>query len=283
MLFVQARHMTVGREYEMHRGPTHGRRLVTLLSKIAPSGKSRRVLVRIEDGVGAGSEREVSTQWIHELPGARPTPSQAAGKPEKRRVPPADPNWLPAPGDAVAWSQTLGSRFTVLSVDAEGGIARIEGVVMQMVEKFDAPVSELSRYQQPRLVVRDAELEDRLRDRLPKKAGHPGGQHKSKPPRIESIEEDEDLVERLVFSLGCIDFYRHRFAKGSSPQAAEERLRKDLRAAKKIRKRHTREYLRLRVPQRFDVVLMDRPLQGDIASCYVSRLQLPAKSRRHAA
>lgn len=271
--------MQVGKQYEMQRGPTRKTRRVTLLDRTAPSGRSHWVLVRIEDGISAGKEKEVSSQSLHHLPGQRPAERRKVRKPTRleRRVP---HGWVPERGDVVAWTQTLGSRCTVLLVDSEQGIARIEAVVMGMTECFDAPISELSPYESPDLVVLDGELEERLGDRLP-----PTRPHRLPPERARTSSEvpeldDEDVIERLIFSPSCITFYQRRFARGCDVGRAEERLRAELHQAKRLRKHPTREYLRLRVPRRFDVVLKKRPMQEDFESCYVRHLQLPAKSKR---
>ena len=271
--------MQVGQQYELQRGPTRKTRCVTLLDKDAPSGRSHWVLVRIEDGISAGREKEVSTRSLHHLPGAhppRPLKARRAVQPE-RRVP---SGWIPKQGDAVAWTQTLGSRCTVLSVDSGQGIAKIEAVVMGMTQRFDAPFSQLSPYESPDLVVHDGEVEERLGNRLPTarpcrlplKAAPVGGEV--------ADPDDEDVVDRLVFSPSCVEFYRRRFARRCDAERAEQRLRTELQQAKRLRKHPTREYLRLRVPRRFDVVLKKRPVPGDFESCYVRGLQLPARSKR---
>jgi hypothetical protein len=275
---VRAVEMQIGQQYEMQRSPTCKTRRVTLLDKDAPSGRSHWVLVRIEEGISAGKEKEVSSQSLYPLPGAPPPRHRKAKKSEKpeRRVP---LGWMPEQGDAVVWTQTLGSRFTVLSVDPGRGIAWIEGVVMGMIERFDAPVSELSPFEPPALTVFDSEVEERLGDRLPEVRTH-RIPLTGKPPSVESTEPDEDVIDRLVFSPNCIRFYRQRFARRCDLRRAEEQLRSELQKAKRLRRHPRREYLRLRVQRRFDVVLSKRPIQGDFESCYVRRLQLPAKSKR---
>jgi len=187
---------------------------------------------------------------------------------------------MPKRGDAVAWTQTLGSRCTVLSVDSGRGIAQIESVIMGMTEHFDALISELSPYESPDLVVHDGEMEEQLGDRLP--ATRPHRLPLKGTPTGGEVSElhDEGLVDRLIFSPGCITFYRRCFASGCGAGRAEERLRAELYRAKWLRKHPAREYLRLRVPRRFDVVLKKRPVQGEFESCYVRRLQPPVKSKR---
>jgi hypothetical protein len=127
--------MQIGQQYEMQRGPTYRTRRVTLLDKNAPSGRSHWVLVRIEDGISAEKIKEVPSQSLHHLPGAEPPQRRKARKPKRpeRQVP---RGWMPERGEAVAWTQTLGSRCTVLSVDPRRGVARIEGVVMGVTKDW---------------------------------------------------------------------------------------------------------------------------------------------------
>jgi hypothetical protein len=280
VFFMRADEMRIGDEYGMQRGPSRRCRQVTLLAREAPSGRSHWVLVRMETGVGAGTEKEVPSQSIYHLPGKEP----AAQRPNPRLAPKREteppPGWLPACGEAVSWARTLGSRFTVKAVDGARGIATIEGVLLGVAEQFDALISELCPFQQSRLVVHDADIEDRLGGRLPEKLGRPGVPLKSKPPRIENVEKDEGVVDRLVFSPDCLNSYRRRFARETSPARAEQRLRAELSGAKKYR-RNRQEYLRLRVRGKFEVVLKRRPVQGDLGSSYVQGLNfLGPKKRR---
>jgi len=270
--------MEIGKQYIMQRGPTRKPRKVTLLDKSAPSGGSHWVLVRIEEGVGAKREIEAPSASIQPLPG-----EELPKRSKKRRGAPKRPlqapsGWVPAPGEAVAWTQTLGTRSTVLTVDPARGIARIKGKVMGMLEEFDAPIAELSPYFRELSSVPEEELEDRLDGSLPEKLRAQGSEVGSMPEPVE--EAGEDLVDRLTFSPSCIDFYRRRFARGVSREKAASRLREELRAAKKMRKRHTGEYLRLRVVGRFDAVLKQSPSLGGFQALYVEGLQLPARPKR---
>jgi hypothetical protein len=150
---------------------------------------------------------------------------------------------------------------------------------MGMQEEFDAPIAELSPYRPQLTPVPDQELEDRLKGRLPEKQRAQGSDSQPKPAPVEE-SGDEDWIERLIFSPGCISFYRRAFAKGASLQEAERRLRNELRGAEKLRKHHTGEYLRLRVVGRFDAVLKHSPSSGEFQALYVEGLQLPARPKR---
>lgn len=274
--------MRVGSEYAMQRGPTRKVRRVTLVDTVAPSGRSHWVLVRFESGISAGQVKQVSSQSLWPLSNSMPVkPPKARDSAPKRHTVPQD--WMPVEGEAVAWKQTLGSRCTVLSVDPEKHVARIEALLMGVVKQFDAPIPELSPYVSPRPRIIDHEVEDQLAGRLPQPPSMPVPL-KTKHTGVGSARLDEDVVERLIFSPGCIDFYRRRFCRRcKNAGQAEKRLRRELRGARPMRKNPQREYLRLRVPRRFDVVLRKRPEPGDFASCYVTGLELPARRRSAAA
>jgi hypothetical protein len=172
----------------------------------------------------------------------------------------------------------------VLAVDVERGVAKVGGKeVFGVEEEYDAVIAELCPYKPTREIVDDRDVEARLGDRLPMKLDATGEPLRHKPPRLESAESEESIVERLAFGERCLSFYRRRFAKGATAEQAEDRLRAELRGAEMIRKRHTREYLRLRVPERFDVVLYRRPVQDDFQSCLVTGLQLPVSGRQRKA
>jgi hypothetical protein len=262
----------------MKRGPNRRSRRVTLLAKDAPSGRSHWVLVRMENGVGAGTEKEVPSQAIYHLPGAAPDLRPTSQKSAPRPLIEVPPGWGPTNGEAVSWTQTLGSRFTVRAVDEGRGVATIEGVLLGVTERFDAPIRELSPFQQHSLVVHENDIEERLGDRLPEKLGRHGSPLGPKPPRVETLEKDEDVIDRLVFGPGCLNSYRRRFAHGLTAGRAEVQLRTELRSAKKYRK-NRREYLRLRVSGKFEVVLKGPPVQGDVASTYVHGLNFLGKKR----
>lgn len=262
----------------MQRGPTRGTRRVTLLSREAPSGRSHWVLVRMEDGLSAGSEREVPSQSIYYLSGDEPSP-----KPHRRIEPKylseAPAGWTPKQGELVSWSRTLGSQFTVVEVDTAKGVATIEGVLLGVNEQFNALASELTPRRQPVRGSREGESVARLGDPLPSSIDDEDALAQVSPSRIGSVEKDEGVVDRLVFSPGCLVSYRRRFARDTPPVEAEKMLRAELRQAKMYRRR-PQEYLRLRVRGRFEIVLKKRPVQGDLASSYVEGLNFLGQKKR---
>jgi hypothetical protein len=75
----------------------------------------------------------------------------------------------------------------------------------------------------------------------------------------------EGFVARLIFSPEALERYRRRFVKSASPAEAHRRLYQELYRRGKLFRRpfrapgSTKEYLRIRVKGRFDVVLRQRP------------------------
>jgi hypothetical protein len=194
--------------------------------------------------------------------------------PERRVV----AGWTPASGDAVAWTRTLGSRFTVLSVDPKRGVAQIEGVVMGMTEQFAAPISELSPYEQPELVVYDGDLEDRLNDVLPKVPAPSPDDQKKQRQAATRVGPNHELVSRLVFSPECVDAYRRRFARRVGRIEAERRLRHELEHEATRVRSHPKEYVRLQVKERFEIPLRKRPTP--LEPTHVERLVFAVKPQR---
>jgi hypothetical protein len=274
--------MQSGQKYSMQRGPTRNPHVVTLLATRAPSGKRGWVQVRIEDGIGKGKVIETPSQSIDYLPGQEPVRSKTRAK---RALGAGDlvapPGWRPCKGEAVAWTRTLGARMEVLSVNQEGTVARVKGKLLGAVKEFDAPVVELAPFRQKLAYVATSDLESKLN--LPEKHRARGDelQPRSMP---ELVDEDDGLVDRLVFDPKVVEHYRRRFARRVGSVEAQRRLRGELRTAKRVRNT-PKEYLRLQVAGRFEVPLRKRPVVDDFDSCWVGVLvmaiQPKANRRRH--
>src|ERR1700759_4980621 len=101
------------------------------------------------------------------------------------------------------------------------------------------------------------------------------------PAALSLIGPDDDWVEALIFSPKCIAFYRRRYARGLSLAKAEEKLRRELRKAKKVRPRRGGAYLCLRVPKRVDAVIRESPTRGSADALYIDGLR-PYTGRRAA-
>jgi hypothetical protein len=259
--------------------------LVTLLAKDAPSEMGNRVIVRIDEGIGKGNEREAPTVSIFPLPGNEPvrTPKKRPEPTPQREAP---PGWLPGRGSLVAWTQTQGIPMRVIEIDRDRNVAVVEGKIFGMQERYEAVIAELCPYAQTMETLPQDDVDQSVADRLPPEVGHKNPQLPPKTPRVERLEEDEDIVERLIFSPQLVSFYRRNFAKRSSPAVAERKLRAELEGARKVRKRvrgkKHRPYLTLEVPGRFEVPLWKRPRQGDVDSCYTKGITLLLKDERAA-
>jgi hypothetical protein len=258
--------MKIGQKYLMQRGPTKNPRKVSLLATQAPSGKRGWVQVRIEEGIGTGKVIEAPSQSIDYMPGQEPV-SQKKRKPvPKAQEIEAPPGWKPKLAEAVAWTQTLGTRMEVIFLNADASVARLKGRVLGVTEEFNAPVVELAPFRQELAQVADDEVESTLGDRLPAKV-----KAAPTPEPKPSRRVDDGLVDRLEFDPRVIERYRRRFARSARPVEAERQLREELRDAKRVRLTG-KEYLRLQVAGRFEVPLRKRPMAGDYDSCWVGVL-----------
>jgi hypothetical protein len=280
--WVRSDQIRPGQKYSMQRGPTRNPHVVTVLAVPAPSGKRGSVQVRIEDGLSKGKVIEAPSVSIDYLPGQEPVrPKKAKRQSLASQDLVAPVGWGPRVGEPVAWTQTLGARMEVVSVDPEGKVARVRGKVLGTSQEFDAPVVELAPFRQRLEYVATAELEGKLK--LPEKhrGSAEGSRSRSMP---EPVEDDDGLVDRLVFDPKVVQQYKRRFARSAAPVEVEHLLREELRTAKRVRKSR-KEYLRLQVPGRFEVPLRKRPVAGDLDSCWVSVLvmaiQPKVRGKRH--
>lgn len=258
----------------MQRGPTRRPISVTLLDTTTPSGVRGRVMVRVEEGVGVGKEREAPTSSLFPRYDTEPEESEAPFRPTESRHEPAPAGWLPACGESVTWSKTGGIIFEVKQLTREGAL--IAGEVLGMKKEYSVPFAELAPAAKPLLALALAEAPDETR---PTEPAQQEPEENATP--LSLVEPDDDWVEALVFSPKCISFYRARFAKGSTLAAAEEKLRGELREAKKVRPRRGGAYLCLRVPKRFDAVISESPTRGSADALYIDGLR-PCKRRRAA-
>lgn len=94
----------------------------------------------------------------------------------------------------------------------------------------------------------------------------------------------EGFIARLVFSPEALERYRRRFVKSASPAEAHRRLYQELNRRGKLFRRPSRapgaskEYLRIRVKGRFDVVLRKRPEED--AAIYINEQDVRIISTR---
>ena len=271
--------MRIGQEYTMQRGPTKRRLRVTLLAKDVPSAMNNRVMVRIEEGVGMGKEREAPSVSLSPLRGSE----LAKPKPKKRPEPApgceAPIGWKPKKGGQVTWTQTQAIPMTVITVDAGKGLAVIEGRVFGMLERYEAPISQLCPIK-PKFT-----LVDQLPARPRASMSSPASRTEAPEPEkagLPLIVKDEDILDRLTFDPKVIVYYRNRFAKGMGLQRAEAKLRAALGQAEQKRK-HPGQYLTFIVPGNFEVPLKKRPTSDDPDSCYVRGITVLTRAKKRKA
>jgi hypothetical protein len=266
-------------EYVMQRGPTRRPLRVTLLAKDVPSAMNNRVMVRIEEGVGMGKEREAPLVSLSSLQGGELAKPNLRKRPEPAPVHEAPIGWKPMKGGQVTWTQTQAIPMTVVAVDAGKALAVIEGKVFGMIERYEAPISHLCSIK-PRFTPVDqlptqsrtstSSPVSRIETVEPEKAGLP------------LIFRDEEILDRLTFDPKAIVYYRNRFARGMGLQRAEAKLRAALGQAKQRRK-HPGQYLTLIVPGKFEVPLKKRPTSDDPDSCYVRGITVLNRAKKRKA
>ena len=267
--------MEVGEVYVMQRGPTRRALTVTLLDLTTPSRVRGRVMVRVEDGVGRGREIEAPSSSLHPMYEEEPEKIEAPYKPPESRHEPAPAGWLPTCGESVTWSKTGGVIFWVKQLTREGAL--ISGELLGMEKEYRVPFVELAPAPTRSLTVVQGPA-----DRRPLIEPTPDDLAEESPPALSLVEPGDDWVEALIFSPGCIAFYRRRFAQGLSLAAAERKLRGELATAKKVRPSRGDAYLCLRVPKRFDAVLRESPTRGSADALYIDGLRPYARRRRAA-
>ncbi|MFL5897152.1 MAG: hypothetical protein ACJ76D_01605 [Solirubrobacterales bacterium] len=267
----------IGQRYIMQRGPTRRSVLVTLVAKDAPSEMGNRVVVRIDEGVGKGNEREAPTVSIFPLSGNEPakSPKKSPG-PEPVREAPI--GWKPRKNEQVTWTQTLAISMTVIEVDTGNGIAVIEGYVFGGLNRYDAPIPQLCPIKPTFTPVRDLPTR---RDSVP---SHGEGGEALEPEQdgLPLVVGDEQILDRLTFAPKLIAFYRNKFARRKTLAKAEAQLRSELKSAR-VRRKHPGQYLTLVVPGRYEIPLKQRPVSDDPESCYVRGITVMKKDGRRAA
>jgi hypothetical protein len=274
--------MKVGEVYVMQRGPSRRALTVTLLDTVTDSGVRGRVLVRVEDGVGRGREIEAPTSSLHPLYEQESQQPATADKPSESRPQTAPEGWMPTCRESVTWERTGGIIFEVRQLTR--GAALIEGELLGVPQEFKAPLSELAPAvvapPAPRSALSIVEVDD---SDLKMEEGPGVGDAAVSPLRAVEPPSD-DWVEELIFSPKCIAFYRGRFARRKSIQAAEQKLREELHKARKVRPQRGGAYLCLRVGNRFEAILRESPTRGSADALYIDGLRdLRRRRRRKAA
>lgn len=267
-----------GEVYLLQRDPTRRALTVTLLDAPAPSGIRGRVMVRVEDGVGKGREIEAPTASLYPLYEEKEEEVEVADTAYSHvesRHRPAPEDWLPRCSESVTWSKTGGIVFEIKRLTPEGAL--IAGELLGMKKEYEVPFGELSPVETRPLTIVRHHGEEPIEPVSEEPDDEP-------PPALSVIEQDDDWVEALIFSVKCVDLYRRTFARNKRPAAAEAKLRRELKKAKKIRpKKRGAAYLYLRVRGRFDVVITESPTRGSADALYIDVDDLRVAPWRRAA
>jgi hypothetical protein len=245
--------MQTGQNYFLDGGRE---RVVTVLDTPPEIRTKARVRVRFLNGVKTGEVADVPSRRI-----VAPVEGPAPSKPRVRRPRVIRIERPPVAGDEVYWKQTGEIVWTVDSVDADTAI--LTGALFGKPAIKTVPVSEL---EVPPVVI---EPDDPPAVR---KRSSPVSPEAEEATLREQVAPDrprrelDALLEDVMFSIGCLDRYRRRFAKGVHGPALNERLREEIRTRGYIvpgRARRSGEYRRIRIEHRYDVVLPREPSPDD--------------------
>jgi hypothetical protein len=279
---MRAHEMKPGEEYALSR-PRTGRPVrVTVLETPDEVRRRARVRVRFEQGVSTGKVRDVLSRNIFSLWSKRHEPRPPKRAPVAREI--EELPWPPAPDSEVLWTQTGEIRWTVREIDPEGGRAVLGGTLLSRKQETEAALAELS----PAPPVPDHPAQSGRPTRssartepLSAEAKRRGQAARRSAP--DSSDPLEGLIDRLIFTPECLERYRQRFARRAGPGTASERLRRELLESGRLIRPHKRtpnEYLRVRVPKRFDVVLYESPAEAECVFVNAGNLRLYGAKRR---
>jgi hypothetical protein len=104
----------------------------------------------------------------------------------------------------------------------------------------------------------------------------PRPRHQPQPPTHRLAKPTDTFMERLIFTPRCLAEAKKRLGLHQGDPA--EQLREEVRRDGVLVKRSHGEYIRVRVPKRFDIVLTKRP--GGDELVYIDRLRYPAPKKR---
>ena len=266
---VRAKDIKPGQEYTLKRA---GRRTFRVTAMPTPPEVSEqgRVLVRFEEGVLRGQVTEQLPRFLVAPADSTPATNSTRARPAPRIL--SLPGvWPPNVGDPVMWPKRTGPlRWRVVRVNADVGEATIAGRVLEMDQEHTVRLVDLESV--PLMVESKATAtqptpRSRRRNRV----------RKPLPP--EARDEGSPLeraIERLEFSVACLQQYQREFEPRVPWAEIGKRLRRELRNRGRLVRRSD-EYLRIRT-RRLDVVVCERP--SDEKPCVVEELFPLGKSKR---
>ena len=235
----------------------HRQTKVTVLETPPELRRRARVLVRFESGIKTGEVTDLSSRRIA---------SPWDGHLEPRTLRPPRRTHLvvverdPGVGDSVTWTETAGLVWTLVALDPETGLAKIDGAIFGQPANHDVPLSQLRvnvEASEPRGHIEIAPIAE---PSVASDAPRPQATNHLRPERPKRLLEE--ALDDVLFSQPCLESYKKRYARKRDLAAAGDQLREEIRRRGFIMDGGlpgSDEYARLRVLRRFDVVLMSRP------------------------
>lgn len=200
--------------------------------------------------------------------------------------------WLPKPGEEVECDDTGALRWTVTSVDLKAGEAIITStpftrfqarmVLIERLQPAAGPPAPNLKEQKPSVLALRAALCD---PESPKPQSATLRRQKL-PPSKSSNARPGSVADRLLFSeSACQQYKRHVEPKCRKGDEAK-RMRREIRKNGRTRRVNPGapgyrrgEYLRYRVPGRFEVILFGSP-QAQPQDIYVKQIKVLGGSKR---
>lgn len=268
---VRSRDLIVGERYRL---APRGRAEVRVLETPSHLTFQARVCVRFESGVKKGETGVVPTVRILEPVRPELAPDPPAPRPRPRLI-----TRQPRAGDNVTWKPTGELLWCVVSID-EADIAEIRTTLFDQEAVRAVPATSLrvTTPERPRLA--DEPPPDRLRLLANTTQDAARTSTSDSPSARRTATGVDGLLEDIVFSPECVEFYRRRLARDISRSAAADHLRDEVRRKGTLARVRpaSEEYIRIRVPGRFEIVLHERPVPGEVT--LVTFLRIPKHGRQ---
>jgi hypothetical protein len=266
------------RSDDLHPGNTYllsgpRGRLVTVLDTPPDVRGRARVRVLFQNGVKAGDEADIPTRRI--IAALTGPAVSAQPREEKTRIVRVQRD--PEVGDEVLWTKTGPLVWTVQDVDQAEAV--ITSVIMQRPTSQSAPLSELEvRPVEVKPSGQPASAARRHEGPLPSEPEHRAPDSSLAPDKPR--RELDELLDDVLFSRRCLSQYQRLYAPRLAGPALTERLRGEIRMRGYLltdRDGPGREYARVRVQGRFDIVLPRRPTPDE--PLLVEDLRVPARRK----
>jgi hypothetical protein len=271
---MRAADMEVGRTYALESDRPSGPAQVKLLAKEHP--RPGEAQVEFLNGIPKGRRVSVSTRRIlHEWGKDKPKP-----RPRQTKKPQPPPL---AVGGTVEWEETGPILWKVTKLDEEQGVARLRGEIFGRSTEREAPIDALQAVgDEP-----DPERDRQAREAVESAIGETEVPEEDSGRTVRSQEDIEPelpddakqrLIEQLVLSPEVLAKYRKRFAPKKRRGPVEEQMRRELRRRGKLyrlkpwsRRRKKNEYIRVRVPGRYEIIVPESPSSQE-ATGYVTEI-----------